>query len=124
MKELKKLPDSELEIMQAVWKNAPPVTTHMVMESLNPQKEYKQQTALTLLNRLHERGFIRCEKEGRSRLYYPLISREEYLEFETGRFMAQMHQNSLSSLVATLYRGKNISQEELEALQKWLDQKG
>ena len=123
MKELKKLPDSELEIMQAVWKNTPPITTHMVMASLNPQKAYKQQTVLTLLNRLHDRGFIRCEKEGRTRMYYPLVSREEYLQFETGRFMAQMHQNSLSSLVAALYRGKNISREDIDELQSWLDQK-
>ncbi|WP_040198219.1 BlaI/MecI/CopY family transcriptional regulator [Candidatus Soleaferrea massiliensis] len=123
MKELKKLPESELEIMQAVWKNTPPITTHMVMESLNPLKEYKQQTVLTLLNRLHDRGFIRCEKEGRSRLYHPLVSREEYLQFETGRFMEQMHQNSLSSLVAALYRGKNISQEDINDLQRWLEQK-
>ena len=34
--------------------------------------------------RLVERGFLRSEKHGKERTYFPLVSKEDYLKFETG----------------------------------------
>ncbi|WP_040196335.1 BlaI/MecI/CopY family transcriptional regulator [Candidatus Soleaferrea massiliensis] len=124
MCELTKLPDGELKIMQAVWENTPPVTTRMVIDRLSPSKKIKTQTVLTHLDRLIARGFIRCEKVGQERRYFPLVTCEDYQQFETKRFMEQIHKNSFSSLVTALFRGKEIPEQEYQELKEWLEKEG
>lgn len=123
MKKLRKLPDAEFEIMKVVWANQPPITTSIIMEQLGREKEWKAQTIITLLLRLVERGFIRTEKNGKERTYFPLVAKEEYLKFETGHFIEKFHENSFTHLVASLYDGKKIKDNDLEELIKWLREK-
>lgn len=120
MSKIKKLPDAEFEIMKVVWANEPPITTGIIMEQLGKEKEWKAQTILTLTVRLVERGFLRTEKNGKERTYFPLIGKEDYLKFETGDFMERFHDNSFASLVTTLYDGKKIKDSDLDELAKWL----
>lgn len=120
---VKRLPDAEFEIMKVVWANQPPITTGIVMEQLGKEKEWKAQTILTLMLRLVERGFLRTEKNGKERTYFPLISKEEYLKFETGDFMERFHGNSFTSLVTALYDGKKLKESDLDQLEEWLKEK-
>ncbi|MFT3982417.1 MAG: BlaI/MecI/CopY family transcriptional regulator [Lachnospiraceae bacterium] len=120
MNSIKKLPDAEFKIMKVVWANEPPITTNIIMEQLGKEKDWKAQTILTLMARLVERGFLRTEKNGKERTYFPLISKEEYLKFETGDFMERFHGNSFASLITTLYEGKKIKDSDLDDLTKWL----
>ena len=123
MDTMKKLPDAEFEIMKVVWANEPPITTNMIMEQLGKEKEWKAQTVITLLLRLVNRGFIRTEKNGKERTYFPIVSKEDYLKFESGDFMERFHENSFTSLVATLYNDKKIKDSDLDELLKWIKEK-
>lgn len=119
MKKLKKLPDAEFEIMRVVWANEPPITTATVMEQLGKERQWKAPTVISLMLRLVERGFLRTEKEGKERTYFPLVGKEEYLALETEHFMKQYHENSFLSFVNTLYNGKQLTEKELDDLLKW-----
>lgn len=123
MSTMKKLPDAEFEIMKVVWANKPPITTNIIMEQLEGKKEWKAQTIITLLLRLVKRGFIRTEKNGKERTYFPLVVKEDYLKFETGDFMERFYENSFTNLVATLYDGKKLKDSDLDELMKWLKEK-
>jgi len=117
---MKKLPDAEFEVMKVVWANKPPITTSIIMAQLGKEKEWKAQTIITLLLRLVDRGFVRTEKKGKERTYFPLIAKEDYLSFETADFMERFHGSSFASLVATLYNGKKLKDSDLDELMKWL----
>jgi predicted transcriptional regulator len=123
MKTIKKLPDAEFDIMKVVWVNEPPITTNTIMQQLGKEREWKAQTVISLMLRLVKRGFLRTEKKGKERTYFPIISREEYLKFETGDFMERFHENSFTSLVATLYDGNKIKDSDLDRLEKWLKER-
>lgn len=123
MNRIKKLPDSEFEIMKVVWANESPINTGIIMEKLGKEKEWKAQTIITLMNRLVDRGFIRSEKNGKERSYFPLIDKEEYLKLETRDFMERFHGNSFVSLVTTLYERNKIKESELEELAEWLKER-
>lgn len=123
MELMKKLPDAEFDIMKVVWANEPPITTNIIMQQLGNEREWKAQTVISLMLRLVERGFIRTEKNGKERTYFPLISKEDYLRFETGDFMERFHGNSFASLVATLYDGNKIKNSDLDRLEKWLKER-
>ncbi|MCA1291700.1 BlaI/MecI/CopY family transcriptional regulator [Paenibacillus sp. alder61] len=120
---MKKLPDAEFEIMKVVWANKPPITTGTVMEQLGKEKAWKAQTIITLMNRLVERGFLRSEKKGKERTYFSLISKDEYLKFETDDFIQRFHGNSFSSLIAALNDSRKFKKNDLDELEKWLKEK-
>lgn len=124
MNKLKKLPDTEFEVMKTIWSNEPPVTTNMLMEQLGKEKGWKQQTLIVLMMRLVERGFLRTEKNGKERTYYPLVKKEQYLKFETSCFIERFHNHSIISLVNTLYDGKELKDPDLEELSDWLKKRG
>lgn len=120
---LKKLPDTEFEIMKVVWANKPPITTNMIMEQLGNKREWKAPTVISLMLRLVEKGFLKTEKKGKERTYYPLVAKEDYLKFETGNFMKLYHENSFLSFVNTLYDGKQLSDSDIEELMKWVNER-
>jgi len=119
MENIRKLPDAEFDIMKVVWANGPPITTNIIMEHLGNEREWKAQTVISLMLRLVERGFLRTEKNSKERTYFPMISKEEYLKFETGNFMKQFHDNSFLNLVNTLYSDKALTEKDIEELFQW-----
>ncbi|MDO4276523.1 MAG: BlaI/MecI/CopY family transcriptional regulator [Eubacteriales bacterium] len=115
----KRLPDAEFAIMDFIWDREPPVTTTMVHTEFGDKKGWKLQTIVSYFGRLVERGFLRAENSGgKSRNFYPLISKEEYLEMETQNFMRQYNFKSPASLISTLSYGKNLSEEDLDELEQ------
>lgn len=120
MNTFSKLPDTEFEIMKVVWANDPPLSANLIMEKIGASKGWKVQTAITLLLRLVDRGFLRTEKLGKERVYYPVVGRDDYLRFETGNFMNLYHEGSFVSFVSTLYDGKRISETEINELMQWM----
>ena len=119
MENIKKLPDAEFNIMKVVWANDPPITTNIIMEQLGNERAWKAQTVISLMLRLVERGFLRTEKNSKERTYFPLVSKEDYLKFETGNFIRQFHDNSFLHLVNTLYDDKALSDGDIDELLRW-----
>ena len=119
MEKMKKLPDAEFDIMKVVWANEPPITTAEIMKHLGKQKEWKIQTVVSLMLRLVDRGYLRSEKHGKERTYFPLVSQEDYLKFETDNFMKQYHNSSFLNLVNTLYGDESLTDKEIDELIEW-----
>ena len=119
MEKMKKLPDAEFEIMKVVWAHEPPITTSEIMKYLGNEKEWKIQTVVSLMLRLVERGFLRSEKHGKERTYFPLVNKEDYLKFETGNFVKQFHNNSFLNLVSTLYGDEAVTDNDIDELLLW-----
>ena len=119
MEKMKKLPDAEFDIMKVVWANEPPITTNTIMQQLGNERKWKAPTTISLMLRLVERGFLRTEKNGKERTYFPLVSKEEYLKFETGNFIKQFHDNSLLNLVTTAYADDVLTDGDIDELLSW-----
>lgn len=117
---IKKLPDTELEVMQAIWACEVPVSRADIDIILREKHPMALTTLLTLLTRLSEKGFIRIEKEGRSSKYYPLVSRQEYLAQQSNRFFQKLCGGSLS-VFATALCDSGLTKEELAELRSLLD---
>lgn len=120
---MRRLPDAELEVMKAIWDNTPPMSTNDVMKVVSNEKNWNISTLLTLLSRLIDRGFLSSEKRGRERIYYPQVEREEYMEYETKNFIKKLHKNSFMSLVNTLYDNNDLTEQDMDELSRWLEEK-
>ena len=118
---VKKMPDTELEVMQAIWACEAPVSRAEIDEILKEKHPMALTTLLTLLTRLAEKEFIKIEKEGRSSRYYPLVSQQEYLAQQSNRFLNKLCGGSLS-VFATALCDSGLTKEELAELRSLLEQ--
>ena len=117
---VRKLPDAELEVMQALWRCTPPVARAEIDGILKDTHPMALTTLLTLLSRLSERGFIRIEKASRSARYIPLVTREEYLAAQSRRFLDKLCGGSLSTFAEALCNS-GLTKEEIEELRRLMD---
>lgn len=120
MKNIKRLPESELEIMQIIWRETTPVSRLTIEHALQKIHPLAPTTILTLLTRLCEKGFLSLKKEGRSNLYEPLITEREYLAVESRSFLNRLFHGSVANF-ATALCDSGIKKEELEELKELLE---
>jgi BlaI family penicillinase repressor len=118
--EIRRLPDAELEVMQAIWACTPPVARVEIDAILKDKHPMALTTLLTVLTRLSEKGFIRIEKAGRSARYTPLISQETYLAQQSRRFLRKLCGGNLSTFAAALC-DSGLSRAELAELRDLLE---
>lgn len=118
---IRRLPDAELEVMQAIWACEPPVARTDISNILEDTHPMALTTLLTVLTRLSEKGFIQIQKEGRSARYLPLIARQDYLAQQSRRFVEKVCGGSLPAFAAALC-GSGLTKEELTLLRKLLEE--
>ena len=118
MKESKRLPESELDIMLVVWAGEGGVTAPAILEGL--ERPLTASALHSYLKRLEEKGFLACEKHGKVNDYTPLVSREEYQAFDSRAVLSRLY-GSPRNFVASLAR-EGLRQGELEELQSLLDE--
>jgi predicted transcriptional regulator len=71
----------ESEVMEEVWRRGE-ATVREVREALNAasSKARAYTTVMTIMARLDEKGLLTRRREGKTDIYRPLLSREDYLE--------------------------------------------
>ena len=120
-REIRRLPDAELEVMQALWAHEPPVERREIEGDLRRTHPMALTTLLTLLTRLADKGFITIEKRGRGSVYAPLVARREYLAAQSRRFVDRLCGGSMSAFAAALC-DSGLTKEELAELRKLLEE--
>lgn len=121
---MKKLPDAEFEIMKAIWHNEQPVTSPALTVILSrdlPDRDWKQQTVMTMLVRLEKKDFLRSEKNGKERGYYAVVSESQYMNIEAESLKSRFGANKMSGFVKALYSDGEISDEDINDLKNWLN---
>jgi predicted transcriptional regulator len=74
------LHELESEVMEDVWSRDGEVAVRDVMEALNrrTKKPRAYTTYMTILGRLYAKGLVTRRREGKTDLYTPTFTREEY----------------------------------------------
>ena len=117
---IRRLPDGELEVMQALWDCTPPVFRSDLEEILQKRRPMAITTLLTMLTRLGEKGFLTIEKRGRRSIYTPAVSREDYQAAQSRSFFEKVCGGSLPAFAAAL-SGGGLTKEELRQLRALLE---
>jgi len=119
-----KLPESELEVMQAIWalhtEGEKFISASLIMKRFPALCRLKLTTVLTLITRLQTKGFISIEKLGRANCYTPLIDVGEYREFVANDFVERVYAGNQMRLIANLLNSEKLTAEEIATLKQMI----
>lgn len=120
---MKRLPDSELEIMLIIWELDRPITRFEIEDELGEDRKLSPTTILSFLSRLQEKGFLDVTKEGKNNIYSALIDKQSYIQTESKNVLKKLYKNSAKAFLAALYDGNNLSKTDLQELEEYIAQK-
>lgn len=112
--------DFELEILQILWAHQP-TTVRFVFEQISLKRDLGYTTVLKQLQRMADKRVVQRELKGKTHYYSAVHKQEDIQSNMFQRFLANVYQGSAMKLVMHALGQKQTSQEEVEALQKWVE---
>ncbi|WP_395295639.1 BlaI/MecI/CopY family transcriptional regulator [Kitasatospora hibisci] len=109
---VRQLGELENAIMTRVWQWNRPVTVREVLLDLQSERDIAYTTVMTVLDKLHRKGWLRRERAGRAYRYEPVSSREAY----TAALMNDAWATSDNPAAALVHFFGLMSPEQREAL--------
>ena len=100
-----------------IWANAP-MTTAQLIALAKEALDWKRTTTYTVLKRLCERGLFDLT-DG---TVTAVVSRAEFYERQSREYVQSAFDGSLPAFVAAFSRSRKLKPEEIEALQRLIDE--
>ena len=116
---MKELTRAEEQIMQVLWEIEKGVVKDIVEKFPDPKPAYN--TVSTIVRILEKKGIVDHEAYGRTHIYFPLISREEYTKKFLNGFVKNYFSGSFQQLVSFFSKSNNMSLKEMEQIMQVLD---
>lgn len=124
MKEVQKLSDTEMELMEVIWECEHPVTSTELLQIFAQRgKEWKSQTISTFLSRLVDKGALTATRHGRINSYVPSLSEADYKVWETQNILNGLYQGSVKNMISALYDGDKLSEKDIAELKHWFSER-
>ena len=119
-KNLPKPTEKELEILQILWEKGP-VAVKDVHEVLGGESINGYTTILKLMQIMHEKGLVKRDDSVKTHIYQPAVSREKTQKHLLGKMINTLFGGSTTQLVMQALGNHKASAEELDEIQKLLD---
>ena len=118
---MRKLSDSEFEIMKVLWSQEAPMTSNEILDRVKDRYDWKLAGLMTFLARMVDKGYVYCDRTTRTNYYSAVVSQDEYKFQESETFLEKLYDSSATNLIAHLCKGKKISKKEITELRDYLD---
>jgi BlaI family penicillinase repressor len=112
--------ESELEILQVLWEKER-ATVREVHEELSAYKDSGYTTTLKLMQIMFEKGLVKRDDSNKTHIYSPNVSREKTQQQMVGKMVDALFGGSATQLVMQALGSSQPSKEELEEIQKLLN---
>ncbi len=112
--------ESELEILQVLWDKGQ-ATVREVHEELSAIKDSGYTTTLKLMQIMFEKGIVKRDDSNKTHIYEANVSRESTQNQLMGKMVDSLFGGSSAQLVMQALGNTKVSNEELDEIQKMLD---
>jgi predicted transcriptional regulator len=113
--------ESELEILQVIWKNGQ-CTVRDVHEELSKNKDAGYTTTLKLMQIMHDKGMVERDTTSKTHLYKALVTREQAQQTAIDKIISTVFKGSTSDLVIQALGHHRASRDEIDAIKDYLKQ--
>ncbi|WP_286261908.1 BlaI/MecI/CopY family transcriptional regulator [Thalassotalea atypica] len=115
------LTDGEQSIMEVLWKNGE-ASVRDIATALSEEKPTAYTTVQTLCKILAEKGYADFRKEGKAFIYSPKITQKDARQSALTSMLNKFFGGSPKVLAQHLMQETDIDLDDLEALQRQIDQ--
>ena len=120
MKRMPRISETEWEVMNVVWSQAPCSAGAIIQALLRTDASWHPRTVKAFLNRLVKKKVLGFSKEGRAYAYRPLVRREECVDAASESFLERVFGGSLKPMLVHFVRREKLSPEEIRELRRLL----
>ena len=111
----------EMRIMSILWE-MDEATCRDVFAQLGGDDQYAYTTVLSMMKHLEKKRLVDHREDRRAFVYRPLVSRERVEETMTSDFVDSVFSGSVPSLVNTLLSSNDVTERDLEQIEKAIRQ--
>lgn len=117
-----RLSEFELDVMAHFWRDGE-LSAPALFERIGDERGITYSTVKTIIDRLEEKGALkRVANQGRTIFYMPAIKQEKIRKPLVRSVIRRLFGDDLRPLFAQLVRDERLSEEDLEYLQKLVDE--
>ena len=109
--------EAESRVMDVLWRVGGPASSEDVVKALAKQ-QWQETTVKTLLGRLLRKGAIKASRDRRRYLYVPVLTREQWLSFESTRLLDRLFGGRVAPLVAHFGQHHRLSKQDIADLKR------
>jgi predicted transcriptional regulator len=113
--------ESELEILQLLWKNGPS-TVRFINEKQKEEKEVGYTTTLKIMQIMAEKGMLDVNKESRQHIYTPTLDEDETKGKLLEGFLKKTFSGSAMKMVMQALGNHKPSKEELKEIKNLINE--
>jgi BlaI family penicillinase repressor len=113
--------ESELEILQVIWKKGQ-CSVRDVHEELTKNKDAGYTTTLKLMQIMYEKGLVERDTTSKTHLYKALITREKAQNTALDKIIDTVFKGSTADLVIQALGQHRASKDEIDAIKNFLQQ--
>lgn len=120
MESSKELTKVELQLMNVLWDIGKSFVNEILVELPEPKPAYN--TVSTFMRILVTKGFVGFEAFGKGHKYYPLITREAYMESFMTSVKNTFFSGSFSSMISFFAKKEQLTKSEHDNIMKILNE--
>jgi len=109
------LSNGEWKLMNLLWQESPRTIAQLV-SAMKDDTGWTKATIFMMLSRMEKKGVVRFEQGGRSKLYYPVLKKEDAVAHETESFLSRVYGGSIGMMVASMAGQKALTKEDIDEL--------
>ena len=110
---------SEWKVMEVLWDDAPKTLMELV-RVLAERVGWKKSTVTTMLSRMEKKRLIRYETDGRTKHFFPAMTRQEAMSSEADALVEKAFRGSAGLLVSCFLERDKLSPQEIGELYDFL----
>jgi predicted transcriptional regulator len=113
--------ESELSVLQVLWRRKTGVVRDIVEDLEAEGVTWAYTTVQTLLNRLESKGYVKRDMSGAAHTYRPAVTREKLVAQRLHDLADQLCEGTATPLVMALMDNARFSQDDIARFRELLD---
>ena len=119
MKQIPKIHEGEYRFCLILWENEP-IQSAKLAQLCKEQLGWSRTTTYTIIRRLSDRGVVKSEDA----IVSALVKKEEVQLSEMNEMVEKTFEGSLPAFIAAFARRQKLSDQDIEALRRMIEQGG
>jgi BlaI family transcriptional regulator, penicillinase repressor len=116
---MKEITKAQEEILRVLWEIKEGAVSNVVDNIPEPKPAYN--TVSTVIKVLEKKGYVSHKEFGKTFVYFPVVSKDEYARYAVKSSYTQLFNGSLNQIVSFFVRQEKVGLKELEELKNYIE---